>query len=110
DLLVLLLVRPPTTIGRDRLNDRLAMGEHLVEQLGNAEKADDDGDEIEPAVEVADAKDKPRVAGDGITPDGGDEETNDSSKQAFEQRLRRDRNHNRHRQNDDGEHFTGTKA
>src|SRR5690606_17200466 len=55
-LLVLRAVGPPAAHAGDRLDAVLAVGEDLVEQLGDAEEADDHRDERDPGAEVVDAE------------------------------------------------------
>src|SRR5690606_29261583 len=89
DALIFVPVRPPAPERRDRTDLEGAVGQQLVEQFGNAEQADDDGDEVEPAVQFADAEGEARVAGDRIAADGGDEQADDAGKQALGDGFRR---------------------
>ncbi|CAI7633251.1 unnamed protein product, partial [Penicillium discolor] len=104
-LLQLGAVRPPPAEARDRSDVRLPVREELIEQLGDAEEADDDGDEVHALDEFQHTEREALVGCGGVRSDAAEHESEEAREDALEHRLGRDADHDRDAEDDEREQF-----
>ena len=79
--------------------------DHLVEDLGDAEKSDYRGNERYAGTEFVHTEGEASVAGDRIAADGTEQQPEDACEEALRDSSTRDADHHRHSEDHESEHF-----